>query len=247
MRISIRAEYPATGKYDWKEALEKLSPIRNIELAFHSPENFVNFVKLKEVVLPIIKLGLDVPTIHMAQASLTNLKLFMPVFVGTLKIAKELACQDIVLHPNNGAIKEFDIVFKHVIYPLLEDYNCYLLWETFRGKRRLLTAWEQLAEFCEEYDKHYICYDICHMTRYTAKDVIKDIQEYSHLIKGFHISNWSKVPFRQHLPIRQGLLDYDKIIKHIAKNGPDVNMTLEYLPQFHNQLVTDALYLLERY
>ena len=245
MKVSIRAQYPATGKYDWREALEALAPIRDIELAFHSPDNFVRFVELEKVIGPIMDLGLDVPTIHMAHARLSNLGLFIPVLVGTLRIARAVDCRNIVLHPNYGTPKDLDTLIDHAIIPLLEDYDCNLLWETFSGKRRVLTAWEQLAAFCQRHERNHICYDICHMQRETADEVIEDIETYWHLIKGFHFSNWQPLPFKQHLPLNTGVLDYGKIARHLRLVDFEGNVTLEYMPEFHGQLVADAVHLME--
>lgn len=247
MRIAIRAQYPATGQYDWKEGLKALHPIKDIELAFHSPDNFVQFVKTEDVVGPLMELGMWVPTIHMAHANLTNLGLFMPVLIGTLKIARAVNCHDIILHPNPGKVKDLDMLMDRAILPLLEDSDCNLLWETFRSKRRILTAWEQLARFCEKHDRNHICYDICHMQRETADEVIEDIEAYGHLIKSYHFSNWKPVPMTQHLPIREGVLDFRKIVRHLQGVVPDTTTaTLEYIPEFHNRLVVDALWLMRQ-
>lgn len=246
MYISIRAQYPATGKYDWYESLKKLTSVKIIELAFHSPDNFIQLVEPGPVIFPIEELGFGVPTIHMAHASLNNFKLFMSVFMGTLKLAQSLGCRNIVIHPSRGKLKKFNMVLDHVISPLLNDYDCNILWETFLSKRRFLTAWKDLADFCEENDRHYICYDICHMQRHTTDEVIADIDNYIHLIKGFHFSNWTQHPFQQHLPIRQGLFNIDKIMDALIKENFQGGITLEYLPEFHDQLVPDALVLLRK-
>ncbi len=169
----------------------------------------------------------------------------MPVLIGTLRMARAVNCHDIVLHPSRGKVKDLDMLVDRALIPILEDSDCNLLWETFRAKRRILTAWEQLAEFCERHDRNYICYDICHMQPGTAAEAIKDIDTYYHLIKGFHFSNWQQVPFKQHLPVAKGMLDFRKIMEYLTASGFEGNITLEYLPEFHDQLVPDALYLMK--
>ena len=246
MKVAIRAQYPATGKYDWREALDALAPVKYIELAFHSPDNFVRFVDLESVVGPIMDLNLGVPTIHMAHASLTNLGLFIPVLIGTLKMAWELNCRNIVVHPSRGEVKGMDVLFWQAIIPLLEDYNCDILWETFSGKRRILTAWDELAKFCECYRRNSICYDICHMQRRSASEVVDDIETYWSLIEAFHFSNWSSMPHMQHLPLGDGILDFNSIVKHLKWRDFQGSITLEYLPEFHDRLVPDALRLMEK-
>ena len=241
MRICIRAQYPATGQYDWWEALKALHPVTDIELAFHSPDSFVSFVNPGEVILAIKTQGLSVPTIHMAHANLSNLSLFMRVFTGTLKIAQALHCTEIIVHPSYGSAPDLDAIFDGILLPLLEDHGCNVLWETFLGKRRILTAWEQLAEFCRRHERSFICYDICHMQRRETEDVIEDIDIHRDLIRAFHFSNWRPVPFKQHLPVNAGILDYHRILDHITQIDFEGTATLEYLPEFHHLLVTDAL------
>lgn len=252
MIISIRAEYPATGKYKWDEALKQLDPISNIELAFHGPDNFVQFVEVEEVVIPIEDAKKRISTVHMAEASLTNLKLFMATLVKTLKIADAVNCQRIVLHPSNGNISDHLFVLEQVIFPILKDYGCFFLWETFPGKRRMLQAWDGLVQFCEQHpDRNKICYDICHMQRQNADEVIEDIDKYGLLIECYHCSNWVSLPaLAQHLPIRSGVVDFDKVTKRILEEEDfstyprSLVATLEYMREFHDQLVPDAQHLL---
>jgi len=246
MIVAIRAQYPAEGEYDWGESLENLASIGVIELAFHSPEAFVKFVDPIKVAESILDVGaISVPTIHMAHASLTNLGLFIPVLVGTLQIAMAIRCQNIVVHPNYGVVKDFEILYDRAILPLLDDYGCYFLWETFSSKRRILPAWEKLAAFCEKHVRSYICYDVVHMKRQT-EEVIEDIDTYGHLIKGYHFSNWQSTPFKQHLPLGDGVLDFGQIVRHLVRTDSEASITLEYLPEFHDRLVPDAVRLLER-
>jgi len=130
MRICIRAQYPATGQYDWWEALKALHPVTDIELAFHSPDSFVSFVNPGEVILAIKTQGLSVPTIHMAHANLSNLSLFMRVFTGTLKIAQALHCTEIIVHPSYGSAPDLDAIFDGILLPLLEDPSASLARDT---------------------------------------------------------------------------------------------------------------------
>lgn len=240
MIIAIRAQYPAKGQYDWKESLKALNPIKDIELAFFKPEDFLD-VKPEEVIAPIQELGISVPTIHMAHTYQTEWWSFITVLVKTLDIAKAVDCHNIVLHPSYGPVQGLDSLVEHSVLPLLGD--CNLLWETFYGKRRILTTWKQLAEFCERHEKNFICYDLCHMHRGT-EGALEDIDTYGHLIKAYHFSNWERD--RQHLPIDEGVLDFSEIVSHLMKRGFAESITLEYLPEFHNRLTGDAMELNRR-
>ena len=46
------------------------------------------------------------------------------------------------------------------------------------------------------------------------------------------------------MPLRdsQGALDFEEILTTIAESGFGGSLTLEYLPQFHDQLMPDALW-----
>lgn len=58
------------------------------------------------------------------------------------------------------------------------------------------------------------------------------------------LSNRETREGQQHLPLRhpQGVLDFKEILAAIVESGFSGSLTLEYLYQFHDQLVTDALW-----
>lgn len=246
MKIAIRAQYPELGKYNWYSSIEPYHTIGSIELAFHSPDNFVKFVEPDAVLHAIDKLQIEVPTIHMAHANLRNLKLFLKVLEKTMEIAKMVKCNKLIVHPVYGDMQDSIDTIESVLLPRLEDNDMNLLWETFPSKRRFLTAWEDLALFARVFPRNSICYDIVHMQRRDTKEVIEDIETYYDIIESFHFSNWHPTPFKQHLPINAGIYDCDKIIDELIKLKFDGVVTLEYLLNYHNQLVNDALYLLKR-
>jgi sugar phosphate isomerase/epimerase len=74
--------------------------------------------------------------------------------------------------------------------------------------------------------------------------VLADVAHYANLVRCFHLSNRGTQAGQQHLPLRdpQGVLDFDEILPAIAGSGFIGPLTLEYLPQFHDELVTDALW-----
>lgn len=244
MKIAIRAQYPELGKYNWYSSIEPYHTVGNIELAFHSPEHFMEFVEPDAVIHAIDKLQIGVPTIHMAHANLNNLKLFLKVLEKTMKIAKRVKCNKLIVHPTSGNMQDSVETIETVILPRLEDNDMNLLWETFSSKRRFLTAWEDLALFAHVMPRNFVCYDIVHMKRESTEEVIEDIETYYAIIKSFHFSNWYPKPFKQHLPIGNGIYDCDRIVGSLLKSGFDGVVTLEYLPNYHNQLVNDGLHLL---
>ena len=244
MEISIRAQY--SSEYDWGEALRRVVPVGSIELAFYDRELFLGKTELDDVVLPIKDLGLQVPTTHMASCGLSDIKLFMWILMKTIQIARAVGCRSIIVHPSNESVKDFGERYDQIVLPALESYDCDIHWETFAGKRRSLPAWNKLVAFCGEHGRSYICYDICHMRPSTEK-ALEDIDTYYDFIRGFHFSNWKPGGSGgQHLPLEEGVVDYDKIIRHLVKTDFQGNITLEYLPQFHNRLVADALDILDK-
>jgi sugar phosphate isomerase/epimerase len=74
--------------------------------------------------------------------------------------------------------------------------------------------------------------------------VLADVASYADCIRCFHLSNRGPQKGQQHLPLRhpQGGLDFEEILAAIAESGFSGPLTLEYLPQFHDQLVSDALW-----
>jgi len=246
IKVAIRAQYPELGKYNWYNSIKPFKVIDNIELAFHSPDNFMRFVEPDAVIYPIKDLEIGVPTIHMAHTAIGNFGLFMEVLVKTANIAKELKCKNLIVHPTNARLKDVISKIENVVTPLLNEWDIDILWETFLSKRRFLGAFEPLGEFCREHLRHYICFDIVHMQRHCTEDILLDISRHENYIKSYHFSNWHSKPFKQHLPINEGIYDCNRILDNLIRLKFDGTITLEYLPEYHNQLVEDAQHLLRK-
>lgn len=248
--IAVRVSYPEQGEYDWFEALAEYAQVGAIEVAFRQSQLFLAKVKLSEVLAPFAKLPIKASSVHMAHAKITKPGTFVSVLEKTIRIASSLGCRLIVVHPSYGSLKgglqEVNAFFAQSIDPLLEAGNIILCWETFAGKRRFLSGIEGIAAFCEGRRWHRACYDTSHLHK-PQEEVISDIKTYADVIKVFHLSNRGDEA-GQHLPLRHpgGELDFEGILEVIADSGFSGPITLEYLKEFHEHLVEDALWVMEQ-
>ncbi|MFQ6102496.1 MAG: sugar phosphate isomerase/epimerase family protein, partial [Anaerolineae bacterium] len=158
-------------------------------------------------------------------------------------IAQGLDCSPIVVHPTNARLSEVEGKIASVVDPLLAEAGVTLCWETFSGRRRFLSSIEGIAAFCRGHEHHAACYDTAHLHKPQA-ELLADIAAYMPVIRCFHLSNRSGKGREQHLPLRhrEGVLDFEEIIGAIVANGFEGPLTLEYLPQYHGQLLEDALW-----
>jgi len=119
-----------------------------------------------------------------------------------------------------------------------------LCWETFESRRRIFGGVDKMFNFCRNTFFHRICYDFSHIHR-EQEEILKDIKENIDIIKIFHISNRIKNSIKQHYPIyyneEEMALDFDKIFSFLKKRKFSGHLVLEYLPQFHSQLLLDGL------
>ncbi len=83
------------------------------------------------------------------------------------------------------------------------------------------------------------------------KDILNVLKENINIIKIFHISNRIKNSIKQHYPIyyseEEIALDFNKIFTFLKRKGFAGHLVLEYLPQFHPQLLPDAINLINTY
>jgi sugar phosphate isomerase/epimerase len=154
-----------------------------------------------------------------------------------------LNCRLVVVHPTNARLVDVEQKIASAVDPLLAQAGITLCWETFAGRRRFLSGIEGIAAFCWRRPHHAVCYDTSHLHKPQA-EVLSDIAGYADCIRCFHLSNLGMQEGQQHLPLRdsQGVLDFEEILAAIAESGFGGSLTLEYLPQFHDQLVVDALW-----
>lgn len=249
MKFSVRTSYPETGKYNWFEAVEAYKDIGFVEVAFLNPELFLN-AELKDIIMPFEKTNIKASSIHFAQFSLSKLDLFLKVFNKTVKIAKSLNCDFIVVHPSMGkydAIKRF---LNEKIDPVLEREGLFLCWETFESRRRIFGGIDEMFKFCKDTQYQRICYDFSHIHKEQEK-ILEDLKENIDIIKIFHLSNRIKNSIKQHYPVycsdEEIALDFGKILSFLRQNEFRGHLVLEYLPQFHSQLLPDGLKLKDLY
>jgi sugar phosphate isomerase/epimerase len=243
MKFSVRVSFPESGKYDWFEAVKTFQNIGFVEVAFLDPELFLK-ADIKEILKPFKKINIKASSIHFAQFKLSNLDLFSNVFNKTTEIAKSLDCDLIVIHPSMGKYEAIKKLLKERIEPVLKKEELYLCWETFESRRRIFGSIEGMFDFCKNTRAHRICYDFSHVHK-EQKDILRDLRENINNIKIFHISNRVKNSIKQHYPIyypeEEMALDFDKILSFLAQIKYSGHLVLEYLPQFHPQLLPDGL------
>ena len=251
--MAVRVAYPEGGEYSWTEALRPFSALGAVEVAFRSPQLFLNEVEIRDVVSPFSKLPVQAATIHMAHAPITEPEIFARTLEKTVRIAKELECPLIVVHPSRGRPPQVEEFFAQRIDPLLERAGALLCWETFESKRRFLSGIEGIAAFCLCRGRgwHGACYDTSHLLK-PQEEVLRDIQTYASVIKCFHLSNRAggggRGELEQHLPLRhpEGELDFEEVLRVIRESGFLGALTLEYLKEHHDRLVEDALWVEEQ-
>jgi sugar phosphate isomerase/epimerase len=213
-----------------------------VEVAFYRPQLFLERVTVEDVVAPFSTLSLRATSVHMAQARIGQFDEFLAVLHKTIPVAQALNCRFIVAHPTNARLADVEQKIISAVNPLLAQTGITLCWETFAGRRRFLSGTEGIAAFCRDKPNHAACYDTSHLHKPQA-EVLADIADYADCVRCFHLSNRGSQEGQQHLPLRdpQGVLDFEEILVAIAESGFDGSLTLEYLPQFHDQLVADVL------
>lgn len=243
IHVSIRAAFPEDGSYDWLDALATYERVGAVEVAFYRPQPFLERVAVEDVVAPLSTMSLHATSVHMAQARIGQFDEFLAVLHKTIPIAHALNCRLIVAHPTNSRLADVEQKIVGAVDPLLAKAGITLCWETFAGRRRFLSGIEGIAAFCRNRPHHAACYDTSHLHKPQA-GVLADIASYVSCIRCFHLSNRGPQSEQQHLPLRhpQGVLDFEATLAAIVESGFSGPLTLEYLPQFHDQLVADALW-----
>lgn len=243
IHVAVRAAYPEQGNYDWAQSLVGFQPVGYVEIAFYRPDLFLDQVRLEDVVAPLASVGLAATSIHMAQARAADIHTFAAVLRKTIALAQEVACSLIVAHPTSGRLVELAPQIETYLQPLLDNSGITLCWETFEGKRRFLAGIEGIAAFCQSRPHHAACYDTSHLHKGQAA-LLADVAAYGRQIRVYHLSNRGSGPTRQHLPLcdPSGELDFRRILEAIARSDFCGPLVLEYLQEYHDQLVPDALW-----
>jgi sugar phosphate isomerase/epimerase len=243
MKVAVRVSYPETGQYDWQDALASYVDVGAVEVAFYQTEAFLENVDLAAVAAPFNTLPLEVTTVHMAHARITEFKTFEAVLTKTIAVARSLGCRRIVVHPSNARLKHVEVWIAAEINPLLEDAGIILCWETFAGRQRFLSGIEQIVDFCQGMGHHRACYDTSHLHKPQA-ELLADVENYVQVIGCYHVSNRSQSLRQQHLPLRhpEGDIAFEEFLMAIERRGFLGPIVLEYLPAYHEYLLPDALW-----
>lgn len=237
--VGVRVAYPEKSG-NWFERLELYEKVGDVEIAFYKPQ-FFEEIKIDEVLYPLKELNIKANSIHLPHEHITKEYKFLEVLNKTIEIANKLGCKNLVAHPSFGRLSEIQRYLDNEITPLLKKNKITLCWETFESKKRFLSGIEEIAEFCESNEWYGACYDFSHLFK-SQEEVLKDIIDYRHTIKIFHLSNRISKERKQHLPIfEKGDLDFYDIIIAIKENYSNIALVLEYLLEYHYKLIDDAL------
>lgn len=210
---------------------ERLSRLNTpIELALPYYWDIYNPIRpyLKVIAEKVKSFSIEILSIHAVQAPLTNEE-FKIWGKEIADFAKLLNVGIITLHPNNtnkNQINQKRALQNLRYFSQLYEGKIIFSIETFTGKRRVFDP-DEIVKF-----NLPMTLDAAH---------IEDNEKIWHLVKNYkenivnvHLS--SKGNERHHLPIDDFCKD---IVGYLKESGWSGNIVLEYLPEFHNQMVND--------
>ncbi len=183
---------------------------------------------LGEIADRIIAFRTEIISIHAVQAPITNEK-FRTWGQEMANFAQKLGVKTITLHPNN--VNKCDFVQKEALRNLrylssLNKKEIIFCIETFEGKRRVFTP-DEIISF-----NLPMTIDTSHIR--DNKKIWSILKEYKENIKIVHLS--AKEGSRQHLPIDSFCKE---VVSFLIENKWDGNVILEYLFEFHDQMLAD--------
>ena len=183
---------------------------------------------LAEIVEKIKSYGIEVLSVHAVQAPITDEK-FKIWGKEIADFATMLGVKTITLHPNNinkdKVVQEKALKNLEYFADLYKNKIIFCI-ETFTGKRRVFTPDETVTfNLPMTLDTSHIRDD---------EKIWSLLKSYKHNILNVHLS--AREEPRQHLPID----DFCKeIAKYLIENKWEGNVILEYLPEFHGQMLSD--------
>jgi len=191
---------------------------------------------LGQIAQQIKDFHIDVLSIHAVQSSITDDK-FRIWGKETADFAKALGTKVITLHPNNTnktqAIQKQAIKNLEFLNQACQNGIIFSI-ETFSGKRRVFTP-DEITRFNLP------------MTLDTAH--IHDNEKIWELLKGYrknivnvHLS--ARGNNKHHLPIDNFCKE---VVDYLVENKWSGNVILEYLPEFHSQMIGDIKFLEHKY
>ena len=191
---------------------------------------------LPEIAGKIKFFHVEVLSIHAVQAPITDEK-FKVWGKETADFAKMLGVKTITLHPNN--INKDKIVQEKALENLeyfTDLYKNEIIFciETFEGKRRVFTP-DEIVSF-----NLPMTIDTAHIRE--NKKIWELLKDYKENIRNVHLS--AKEGNKQHLPIDSFCKE---VVNYLIESKWDGNVILEYLPEFHNQILNDLKSLINGY
>lgn len=183
---------------------------------------------LAEIVERIKSYGTEVLSVHAVQAPITDEK-FKIWGKEIADFAKALGVRTITLHPNNvNKDKQVQEEALRNLEYFTSLYNSEVIFciETFGGKRRVFIPDETVSfNLPMTLDTSHIRDD---------EKIRSLLKSYKHNILNVHLS--ARKESKQHLPID----DFCKeVVKYLIENKWEGNVILEYLPEFHGQMLSD--------
>ncbi len=193
-------------------------------------------VHLKAIAQKLKSFNVDVLSIHAVQSPITNEK-FKIWGKEIADFARMLDAKIITLHPNNinkthalqqealDNLEYFSALYKkEVIFSI----------ETFSGKRRVFTP-EEIVKF-----NLPMTLDIAHIN--DNEKIWGLLKDYKENILNIHLS--AKKDSSHHLPIDSFCKE---IVDYFVESKWSGNVILEYLPEFHTQILNDLDSLIHEY
>lgn len=183
---------------------------------------------LAEIAEKIKSYGTTVLSIHAVQAPITDEK-FKIWGKEIADFATTLDVKTITLHPNN--INKDKIVQEKALENLKYFTGLYkneivFCIETFEGKRRVFAP-DEIASF-----NLPMTLDTAHIR--DDKKIWELLKDYKGNIRNVHLS--AKEGDKQHLPINSFCKD---VVNYLIETKWDGNVILEYLFEFHDQMLND--------
>ena len=183
---------------------------------------------LSEIAEEIKSYGVEVLSIHAVQAPITDEK-FMVWGKEIADFAKALGAKTITLHPNNvnqdGSVQEKALRNLEYFTSLFNSEMVFCI-ETFEGKRRVFTPDETVSFNLP------MTIDTSHIR--DNKKIWSLLKGYKENILNVHLS--AKEGKKQHLPIDSFCKD---VVRYLIDSKWNGNVVLEYLFEFHDQMLND--------
>lgn len=183
---------------------------------------------LGEIAQKIKSYGTEVLSIHAVQAPITDER-FKAWGREIAEFAKVLGVATITLHPNNvnkdNAVQDEAVKNLEYFAGLYKDEVIFCI-ETFEGKRRVFTP-DEIASF-----KLPMTLDTSHIR--DDEKVWSLLHGHKEHILNVHLS--AREGAKQHLPIDSFCKD---VVRYLIDSKWDGNVILEYLFEFHDQMLKD--------